>query len=117
MKPTLVDTSVWIEHLSSPVEKLIELLSHGLVYTHRSVIGELACGNLSKRNQFLHDLGRLPAAAEASTEECLNLIDTKRLFGKGLGWIDVQLLASTRLSNVDLFTFDKKLKSTYERLS
>lgn len=108
---TLVDTSVWIEHLKKPVAELVELLSENQVLVHPLIIGELSCGNLKKRNEFLENLKLLPRATESSFEESLELIEENHFFGKGLGFTDIQLLASALLSEASLFTFDKPLKS------
>ena len=36
--------------------------------------------------------------------------------GKGIGFVDVHLLASVQLTGVSLWTADKRLKSTADRL-
>lgn len=105
----LVDTSVWIAHLRSPQPELIRLLTAHQVLVHSAVIGELACGNLPNRSVFIQDLVLLPKAIEASAHETLELIERRRLYGKGLGWVDLQLLASASLSNAELLTYDKTL--------
>lgn len=105
----LVDTSVWIDHLRKADAALIELLRENQVLIHSAVIGELACGSLRNRKQFIDNLLILPRATEASFEETLRLIESRRLSGKGLGWVDVQLLASAALSNALLLTQDKRL--------
>ena len=116
MNHCLVDTSVWITHFRHPAKELIEHLEHRLVLTHSAVIGELACGSIPKRKIFLQDLLLLPRCQEASFEEVLQLIDQHHLFGIGLSWVDMQLLASALLSNAILLTHDKKLKDSFLRL-
>ena len=106
---TLADTSVWVEHLRRGNTRMKDLLNSGQVLCHPFVIGELACGNLRKRNQVLALLSALPAAKLASHGEVLQLVDTNRLFGRCLGWIDVHLLASALLSECGLWTLDKPL--------
>lgn len=112
----VIDTSVWIRHLRTPQPTLIELLKTRQVLIHSAVIGELACGNIPDRQQFLQDIASLPAVQEANSAECLHLIDQRKLFGTGLGWIDVQLLASAILSRARILTFDKTLEQ-YSRLA
>jgi hypothetical protein len=41
--------------------------------------------------------------------EVLHLVDTKRLNGRGLGWIDMHLLASAVLSRSSIWTLDRAL--------
>ena len=106
---TLADTSVWIEHLRRGEPRLADRLSEGLVLMHPFVTGELACGNLKNRAAVLSDVHALPTAKFASNFEVLQLIDGRRLWGRGLGWIDAHLLASALLSRCRLWTLDKKL--------
>ena len=107
---TLVDTSVWIEHLRAGSPELSSLLERGAVLTHPLVIGELACGTLKNRSRLLADLAALPRAVEATHEETLRLIEDRKLWGAGLGWIDVHLLASALLMNCGFWTLDRKLE-------
>jgi len=105
----LVDTSVWIDHLRKGDSELASLLNEGVVLCHPYVIGELACGNLKNRDEILSLLAALPAPPVASHEEGLRLVADRKLAGKGLGWIDVNLLASALLSKCTLWTKDKAL--------
>ena len=107
----LVDTSVWIDHLRSKSRTLAGLLEAGAVYTHPFVIGELACGNLSRRSEILEALAALPAAPLVEHETTIRLIERDQLAGKGLGWVDVYLLASAQRGNLTLWTLDKRLRA------
>jgi predicted nucleic acid-binding protein len=81
----LVDASVWIEHLRSGSCALIGLLGEGQVSTHPFVVGEIACGELRNRRRILEDLQALPLAVPASDDEVLELIEERKLWGKGIG--------------------------------
>ena len=105
----LVDTSVWIDHLRRGDQELARLLNEGVVLCHPFVIGELACGNLRNRTEILSLLAALPTPTIASHQEALHLVANRKLTGKGLGWIDVHLLASAFLSKCSLWTKDKAL--------
>ena len=105
----LVDTSVWVAHLREGNTGLEALLSDGLAVCHPFIIGELACGNLKNRAAILSLLQTLPAAAQVEHEEVMLFIEKNRLMGKGLGYIDLHLLASAVLSNIPLWTLDKRL--------
>ena len=107
---TLVDTSVWIDHLRHGNDKLTELLNEGNVLCHPFVIGELACGNLRNRVEVLDLLGALPSAPTATHNEVLFMIGDRVLSGRGLGWIDVHLLAAALLANCHLWTHDRSLE-------
>ncbi|RME24467.1 MAG: type II toxin-antitoxin system VapC family toxin [Deltaproteobacteria bacterium] len=112
----LVDTSVWIDHLRKGNERLCNLLEGGEVLCHPFVIGELACGNLRQRSLVLDLLSALPRAKTASHREVMTLVESKRLFGTGLGWIDAHLLASVLLEGCRLWSLDKALASAAGRL-
>lgn len=105
----LVDTSLWVEHLNRGVTELACLLEQGEVLIHPWVIGELACGNLRDRHGVLSLLGGLPTAPSASDPEVLAMIETHRLMGRGIGWIDAHLLASALLARATLWTSDRRL--------
>ena len=112
----LVDTSVWVDHLRSGDARLQEALYAGNVITHPFVIGELACGNLRQRLKVLRLLESLPIATVATHKDALTLLDAHRLYGKGLGYIDVHLLSSARLGHDKLWTRDKSLQSAASSL-
>ncbi len=113
----LVDTSVWIDHLQVGDERLAALLDAGEVLGHAFVTGELALGNLQRRNAVLSDLRELPQANVASDEEVLHLIDRQALFGRGIGYIDAHLLASVRLTaGSKLWTRDRRLQAVAAEL-
>jgi predicted nucleic acid-binding protein len=105
----LVDSSVWIDHLHREDDRLVELLEAGEVRTHPCVLGELACGSINRRERFLTQLFRLPRLPEARFEQVMALIEKRRLWGKGLTWVDAQVLASALLSGAWLWTRDKRL--------
>ena len=108
----LVDTSVWIAHLRYGDAGLIPFLEKGHVACHPFVIGELACGNLKNRTETLSLLRKLPMAVLAEHDEVMELIDSRSLMGKGLGYIDVHLLASAMLTRISFWTLDRKLAET-----
>lgn len=105
----LVDTSVWIAHFRKGSSRLGELLGQALVMVHPFVIGELACGNLRNRARILSDLEALPSAVSATHEEVMRLVEDRKLWGLGIGWIDVHLLASALLSDCQFWTLDGRL--------
>ena len=105
----LVDTSVWIDHLRHDNARLAALLDAGQVRSHPFVIGELACGTLRQRSVVLELLGKLPTTTPATHGEALAFIQARRLMGRGLGYVDVHLLASVVLDDARLWSLDKRL--------
>jgi len=112
----LVDTSVWINHLRRGNKHLQSLLHEEKVLCHPLVVGELACGNLENREEILNLLAALPEVQVAEHSEVLHTLHSYKLYGKGLGWIDSHLLASALLSDCDLWTLDKPLRSAAKQL-
>ena len=112
----LVDTSVWVDHLRRDNTTLRRLLEAGEVGCHSFVIGELACGTLRKRNAILELLGKLPAVPPAEDLEVLELIESRRLMGRGIGWVDAHLLAAAMIADVSLWTLDGPLAGTADLL-
>ncbi len=106
----LIDTSVWVSHLRNGNSKLEQLLNDGDVACHPFIIGELACGNIKNRRVILSLFSSLPMVSMIDNEEVLLFIEKKGLMGKGLGLIDVHLLAAALLSEVSLWTLDAKLQ-------
>jgi predicted nucleic acid-binding protein len=113
----LVDTSVWVEHLREGAPALGAALEQGRVLTHPFVLGELACGNLKNRGEVLQLLGELPGAPMVTDAEALDFIEQRALMGRGIGYIDVHLLASVVLAgSARLWTWDNRLAAVAKEL-
>jgi len=96
---------------------LTALLESGEVLLHPFVLGELAIGNLGPdRRRVLSDLEQLPRAFAVADEEVLRFVEARSLFGKGIGWIDAHLLASTLTSASTLWTLDRRLAAAATKL-
>jgi predicted nucleic acid-binding protein len=111
----IVDTSIWVTHLRKSSRKLEKLLMDGGVMCHPFIIGELACDNLKNRDELISLLQSLPMAPTIEFDEFLFIIDRNDLMGKGVGFVDVHLLASAQLIGVRLWTADKRLKSAADQ--
>ena len=106
----LVDTSVWVDHLRRREPGLVELLERSAVAMHPFVVGEIACGTLRDRSSILELLQDLPAAVVADPGEALHFIERHALHGKGIGYVDVHLLASVALTDgARIWTRDLRL--------
>jgi predicted nucleic acid-binding protein len=114
----LVDTSIWVDHLRRGHSTLAVLLDRGMILGHPWVRGELALGRLAQRQEVLTLLGQLPHATVATDDEVLSFIEDHELFGLGIGYVDAQLLAATRLTpDARLWTADKRLAAAADRLN
>ena len=112
----LVDTSIWVTHLRQGSRQLEKLLMDAEVMCHQFIIGELACGNLKNRNEIISLLQSLPMAPAIEFGEFLFFIERNQLMGKGIGFVDIHILASAHLTGVPLWTADKRLKSAADLL-
>jgi predicted nucleic acid-binding protein len=114
---TLIDTSVWIQHLQTPNKKLSQLLAENQVLVHPFIVGEIFIGHIRNREEVMTLLGYLPQIKTATELEVQELVQKHRLFGRGLGWIDCHLLASTLLQGSDLYSNDKALTKAFQDLA
>ena len=105
----MVDTSVWVDHLRHRNARLAAVLETMPVTTHPFVIGELSCGQLAQRTEVLGFLEALPTVPLADHEEVVEFVAAHRLYGRGLGWVDMHLLAAARLAQLPVWTLDKRL--------
>jgi predicted nucleic acid-binding protein len=110
----LVDTSVWIRALSNRApfaDELGRLLDLDEVIGHDLVYGELLIGDRGGRKKLLADYRRRIQAATVPHREVVALVEHRHLHGRGVGWIDVHLLASAMVSEARLWTADPRLSA------
>lgn len=106
----LLDTSIWIRHFKESSDEVVRLLNNELVVSHEYVVAELACGSLKSREDTIGYLKALVTLPTVSINEAMILIETRALFSRGIGLVDVQLLASTLISpDTQLWTRDNRL--------
>jgi hypothetical protein len=108
----LVDTSAWVDHFRRGEAGLAQLLLDEEAGLHPFVLGEIAAGNLKNRVATLGLLATLPQASVAQESEVRHLLEARRLWGAGLGWVDLHLLASAMVGGWRLFTTDRALAKT-----
>ena len=113
----LADTSIWIDHLRSGNKELSKQLSQGNVAIHPFIIAELALGSLRERARTLALLDLLPQVRAAQQSEVRLMIETRRLYGLGIGLIDAHLIASVFINPYTLlWTRDKPLRKVADGL-
>ena len=106
----LVDTSVWVEHLRTGNSMLVKHLRSGSVLCHPLISAELALGTLKSRAQVLSLLDDLPKAPDVTNEEIRALIEYRKLYARGIGLVDLHLVASCLLApGTSLWTGDRRL--------
>jgi predicted nucleic acid-binding protein len=113
----LVDSSIWIDHLSGNNLQLTDQLNGSTALMHPFILGEISCGNIKNRATVLQLLGNLALCPSATDDEVMYLIDQKRLMGLGIGFIDAHLLASCLIDHGTLlWTRDKRLAAVAQQL-
>ncbi|MGP0076599.1 MAG: type II toxin-antitoxin system VapC family toxin [Bryobacteraceae bacterium] len=110
----LVDTSVWIRALSNRhpfVDELDRLLDRGAVAGHDLVYGELLIGDRGGRKKLLATYTRFAQAVTLPHQDVVAFVEGRSLHGRGVGWIDVSLLASAIVGGLKLWTADPRLSA------
>jgi predicted nucleic acid-binding protein len=110
MKPVLVDTCVWVRHFRQRNALLAAMLEDGEVWSHPIVVGELTMGTLRNRQQTIFDLSQLSRPPLASFSETRQMVESRKLWGRGIQWNDARILASSVLGEIPLWTFDLRLQ-------
>lgn len=106
----LADTSVWIGHLRSGDAQLERHLLSSEIVCHPLIIAEIALGSLKDRATVLGLLDGLAPGPVAETGEIRQMIEVRRLYARGIGFVDAALLASCLLApGMRLWTRDKRL--------
>jgi predicted nucleic acid-binding protein len=110
----LVDTSVWIRFLMGRdpfVAELKRLLQMGQAVAHELVYGELLMGDRGGRKNLLSDFDKMFQAATIPHRDVVAFVQMRNLHGRGVGWIDVSLLASAIVGGLKLWTADPRLSA------
>lgn len=116
MKPVLADTCVWVKHFRQRNALLAAMLEDGEIWCHPIVVGELTMGTLKNRQQTIFDLSQLSRPPLASFSETRQMVESRRLWGRGIQWNDARILASSILGEIPLWTFDLRLKEIAREL-
>jgi predicted nucleic acid-binding protein len=115
----LVDTSVWIRFLSNRAPyaaELDELLSRDEVSGHDFIYGEFLIGDKGGRKELLANYERMDRAPVIAHSDVVAFVRDRKLHGRGVGWIDVHLLASALVGRLKLWTTDPALASMAKEL-
>jgi predicted nucleic acid-binding protein len=115
----LVDTSVWIRYLSnqSPYAECLDgLLERGEVAGHELICGELLIGDKGGRAKLLANYAKIYQLEMVPHGDVVAFVRHRKLHGRGLGWIDVHLLASTIVGRLQLWTADQSFAAVTREL-
>jgi predicted nucleic acid-binding protein len=113
----LVDASVWVDHIDHRMDAMNELLDGYQVVMHPFVAGEILLGSLNRRATWARLFDRLPQVLPVRHNAVMQMMEDRRLFGSGIGYVDLHLLAAAAVtSDVRLWTRDKRLARAAEQL-
>ena len=108
----LVDTSVWIRFLSNRAPyaaELDRLLERDEASGHPFVYGELLMGDKGGQREILGIYHLIHQAPVVPHGEVVDFARERKLHGRGVGWVDVHLLASALVGRLKLWTTDPRL--------
>jgi predicted nucleic acid-binding protein len=115
----LADSSVWIRFTANrqpEADGLGRLLKWDLVFGHELVYGELLMGDRGGRRSLLAAYRLMNQAETVPHEEVVSFVRHRSLHGRGVGWIDIHLLASAVVEGVRLWTTDQRLAALAREL-
>jgi len=113
----VADTLFWINHWKVANLDFTRRLLDGDVVMHPFVLGELALGSIKNRTRTIADLNDMTALDPASHDEVMYLIETRQLYSRGVGYVDLHLLAAALAhGSVKLLTTDIRLGKAAEQL-
>jgi predicted nucleic acid-binding protein len=115
----LVDTSVWIRALANRAPfaaGLDKLLDTGEVVGHEFVCGELLIGDRGGRRKLLAAYEQMHQAGIVPHGEVVAFVRARNLHGRGVGWIDIHLLASAIAGRFEFWTADPRCAAMAKEL-
>ena len=115
----LVDTSIWIRFLANRAPyaaELDRLLGLDEVAGHELVYGELLIGDRGGRGKLLAAYERMHQADVVPHRDVVAFVRDRDLHGRGVGWIDVHLLACALVGRLQLWTADPRFSAVANEL-
>ncbi len=115
----LVDTSVWIRFLANRAPYAVELdrlLSLNEVAGHELIYGELLIGDRGGRGKLLAAYEQMYQANIVPHRDVVTFVRDRKLHGRGVGWIDIHLLASALVDRLRLWTADPRFATLAREL-
>jgi predicted nucleic acid-binding protein len=116
----LVDTSVWIRFLANRepyAAELDRLLERDEVVGHQLIFGELLIGDRGGRPKLLAAYEQMHQASVIPHPEVVTFVRDRQLQGRGVGWVDVHLLASALVDRLQVWTADPRFADVAEELA
>jgi hypothetical protein len=113
----LADTSIWVDYLRSGNPNMEKSLSQGQIVMHPFIVAEIALGSLRNRRKRLDELEALLEVRVAKLGEVRHMIESRTLYGQGIGLTDAHLLASCLMTpGTQLWTLDGAMKKAAQSL-
>jgi predicted nucleic acid-binding protein len=114
----LPDTSIWVDHFKSKNgnEILKSALANSVVYCHSMIYGELLLGGFLKDQKVNQSILYLPFTREVVPSEINQFILNHSLIGKGIGWVDCNILYDSYVNSLRLITLDRALQKVSDQI-
>jgi predicted nucleic acid-binding protein len=116
----LVDTSIWVRFLANRepyAAELDRLLERDEVVGHDMIFGELLIGDRGGRLKLLSAYEHMHKASVLAHPEVVAFVRDRRIHGRGVGWIDVHLLASALVDRLQVWTADPRFAEVAAELA
>ena len=111
----IVDTSVWVEFFRNSSLPVRTLLGDVELIMHPYILAELCCGNLPRRKSLIPLLRTLPFSQPVDPTTVIDFIETAKLYGTGLGYVDINIFLSAQRDGYKLMTKDRRLRELAHR--
>ncbi|OHD67544.1 MAG: hypothetical protein A2W19_01590 [Spirochaetes bacterium RBG_16_49_21] len=105
----LIDTSAWVSFFRGEQRSaaMQDEIINGNGAIHPYIIGELLLGGISSKiDRLLQTMELLPVT---DSNVVFQLIKNYNLHNRGIGWVDVNLIATSMISGYKIHTFDENL--------
>jgi hypothetical protein len=105
-----------VNHFRFGDPTLARLLIDAKAGLHPFVLGELAAGSLKNRSSTLGYFASLPQSRLFAEADVHGVMESRTLWGTGLGWVDLHILTSATMSGWMLYTADRAMIQAAHRL-
>lgn len=102
---------MFVESMDKQAVEIDSLLIQPVLCCHPFVVGELVVGDFGKRRKVISVLQNVNNISTVRDEDVVEFIREKKLFGRGIGYIDCHLLASVfKEGNTFIWKSDKRFR-------
>ena len=106
----IIDTNVWISFFKGEKKALLikDLIIENQSILHPYIYGELLLGRIADKAGYM--LQALEMTSVLDKNLVYRFIKENKLHGRGIGWVDVNILMSALSGNHQVYTYDENLR-------